>query len=203
MATTAAELKAKVEWSKEEVLALTREDVLKLWGECPAVEMAELCGEYTGLVPNAGDEKAQKRTAAVMYDSSLGYWLGKAFCPLSHTRGDGYNSYRQPDGTVNRFMRFATEMGTSLIDGKPALMMYYGAYRPTFAYPSRLKGPLSLPEGSESSLTDEIRKLADGVYLGVGSVKMPDGARSEPGHFVLMGPVGQWIGADDLTDELK
>jgi|TARA_Y100000310_G_scaffold279711_2_gene298998 hypothetical protein len=203
LVTVAAEVEGNEEWSERKILALTSEEVLKMWGECPAVEMAELCGEYKGLVPNAGDEKAQRRTAAVMYDSPLGYWLGKSFCPLSHSRGDGYNRYRQPDGTVNRFMRFATEMGTSLIDGRPALMMYYGAYLPTFAYRSRLKGPLSLPEGSESTLTDEIRKLADGVYLGVGTVEMPDGTRSQPGHFVLMGPAGQWIGADDLRDELK
>ena len=196
-------LKTEEEWTEEKIMALTKDEVLELWGKAPAVEMAELCGEYKGLIPNAGNPEAQKGTAAVMFSGPQGYWLGKAFYPLSHTKGNGYNRYRQPDGTINRFMRFGTEMGTSLIDGKPALMMYYGAYLPTFAYPPRLEGPMSLPKGTESSLTDEIRKLADGVYLGVGTTKKADGGRTAPGHFVLMGPVNQWAGVDDYTDELK
>jgi hypothetical protein len=190
----ATQLKTEEDWTEEKVMALTREEVLEMWGNAPAVEMAELCGEYNGLIPNAGDPERQKSTAAVMYnlDGPQGYWLGKAFSPLSHTKGDGYNRYRRPDGTIHRFMRFATEMGTSLIDGKPALMMYYGAYQ--------LK---MLPDGMENTLIDEIRKLADGVYLGVGTAGLPDGKRSEPGHFVLMGPVGQWVGVDDYREELK
>ena len=190
-----AKLKTEEDWTEEKVLALTGAEVFALWKECPAVEMSELCGEYTGLVPNAGDEEAQKRTAAVMYNenSATGYWLGKAFSPLSHTKGDGYNRYRRPDGTIHRFMRFATEMGTSLIDGKPALMMYYGAYQLQL-----------LPKGQKNTLVDEIRKLADGVYLGIGTAQLPDGKRSDPkrGHFALMGPVGKWVGVDDFTEEL-
>lgn len=181
-------------WTREKVMELTRDEVIELWGECPAADMAELVGEFDGLIPNAGDEERQKRTAEVMYNESgpTGYWLGKAFWPLSKTKGDGYNRYRRPGGRVERYMRFATEMGTSLIDGKPSLIMYYGAYQ------LRL-----LPEGQENTLTDEIRKLADGIYLGVGTVKMPDGSRSEPGHFALAGPVGEYSRADDPTEELK
>ena len=89
-------------------------------------------------------------------------------------------------------MRFGTEMGTSLIDGKPSLLMYYGAYR------LRL-----LPEGQENTLVDEIRKLADGIYLGMGTSKLPDGSRSEPGHFVMVGPVGEYRRADNPTEELR
>lgn len=182
------------QWTEEKVMALTKDEVLKLWGECPAVDMAELNGEYKGLIPNAGDEEAQKVTAKVMYneENPQGYWLGKAYQPLSATKGDGYNHWRRPGGEVSRHMRFATEMGTSLIDGKPALMMYYGAYQT----------PL-IPEGTENTLTDEIRKLADGVYLGVGTAKMPDGTRTPPGHFALVGPMSEWIGVDKGNEELK
>ena len=84
-------------------------------------------------------------------EGPLGYWLGKAYMPLSKTKGDGYNCWRRPGGKVDRYMRFATEMGTSLIDGKPSLIMYYGAYRHRF-----------IPEDKENTLVDEIRKLADG-----------------------------------------
>ena len=60
-----------------------------------------------------------------------------------------------------------------------------------------------MPESMENTLVDEIRKLTDGVYLGVGTADLPDGSRTEPGHFVLMGPVSQWVGVDDYQDELK
>ncbi len=89
-------------------------------------------------------------------------------------------------------MRFSTEMGTSLIDGKPSLMMYYGAYH------LRL-----LPPGTENTLTDEIRKLADGIFLGMATVKLPNGTRSQPGHFVLVGPIGEYRHADNPAEELR
>lgn len=54
----APRIKTEENWTEEKVMALTREEVLELWGNCPAVEMAELCGEYTGLIPNAGNEEA-------------------------------------------------------------------------------------------------------------------------------------------------
>ncbi len=188
-----ADLRAEETWTEEKLLALTRDEVLELWGECPAVEMAELYGEFKGLVPNAGDEKAQKATAEVMYneDGPMGYWEGKAYTPLSHTKGDGYNRWRPKGKEIQRWMRFATEMGTSLIDGKPALMMYYGAYH------HRL-----IPEGKENKLVDEIRKLADGVYLGVGTSENKDGTRTAPGHFALIGPVADYQAPDDATLEL-
>lgn len=194
-------VKTEGEWTEGKILALTREEVLEMWGQAPAVEMSELCGEYKGLIPNAGNHDGTNLNIQNMFNEKgpLGYWLGKAFSPLSHTKGDGYNRYRRLDGTIHRFMRFGTEMGNSLIDGKPALMMYYGNYQ--------LK---SLPKDMENTLVDEIRKLADGVYLGAGTLVMPVGSewsdgkgRSIPGHFVLMGPVSKWIGVDDYREELK
>ena len=188
-----ANLRSEETWTEDKVMALTREEVLELWGQCPAVEMAELYGEFKGLVPNAGDEERQKATAKTMYneDGPLGYWLGKAYTPLSHTKGDGYNCWRRPGGKVDRYMRFSTEMGTSLIDGKPSLLMYYGAYHHRF-----------IPEGQKNTLIDEIRKLADGVYLGVGTVELKDGKRSDPGHFALVGPTGKYLAPDDACAEL-
>jgi hypothetical protein len=47
-----------------------------------------------------------------------------------------------------------------------------------------------------------MRKLADGVYLGVGTREMKDGSRTPPGQFVLVGPVGKYLAPDDATAEL-
>ena len=58
------------EWTREKVMELTRDEVIELWKQCPAVEMTELVGEFDGLIPNAGDEERQKRTAEVMYNEN-------------------------------------------------------------------------------------------------------------------------------------
>ena len=79
-------------------------------------------------------------------------------------------------------MRFGTEPGLSLIDGKPALIMHYGDFEN--------------PAG-KADLADEIRKLDEGLYLGVGTTAKPDGTRVHFGHFALSGPMGEWIGVDD------
>ena len=180
-------------WTRERVLGLSREELIALWSAAPAVDMAELNGEYEGLVPNAGDPEAEARVAEVMYNenSAIGYWLGKAYTPLTETTGDGYNRWRRPGGNVERNIRFGTEMGPSLIDGKPALLMYYGAY---------VRADGSHPR---SALVDEIRKLADGVYLGMGTTKESDGSRSQPGHFAMVGPVGPYVGVDDPDAEIE
>jgi len=182
------------QWTRENIMELKLEEVIELWKQCPAVEMSELIGEYDGIIPKAENNEGWERMREYMHDenSQPGYWLGKAFWPLSKTRGDGYNRYRHAGGRIELYMRFATEMGTSLIDGKPSFMMYYGAYRLRW-----------IPEGQENTLVDEIRKLVDGIYLGLGTTKLPDGRRSDPGPFVLVGPVGTYIRADNPLEELK
>jgi hypothetical protein len=174
------------EWTLERVLALSRDEIIALWKAAPAADMAELNGHYMGLVPNAGDPERRAATDARMYDenSDIGFWLGKAYQPTTATTGEGYNRWRYPGGKVVRNMQFATEMGTSLIDGKPSLLMYYGAYN------------------DESTLIDEIRKLDDYVYLGVGTTEREDGGRSEPGHFMLLGPTDEWVGPDEPAERV-
>ena len=165
-------------WSMEQLLALDHDAVLALWKTLPAVPMAELDGHYQGLVPNGGDLDRQASTADFMYNesSARGYWLGKAYKPLTATTGEGYNRWRFAGGKVVRNLRFGTEMGTSLIDGKPAFLMHYSAF-------------------NDTTLIDEIRKLDDNVYLGMGTTETEDGKRSVPGHFALVGPTDEWVGA--------
>lgn len=177
-ASAGASFPITANYSMERLLAMSREEVISLWGTLPAVSLEELQGHFTGLVPNAGDPERQAQIAASMYDenSEKGYWCGKAYRKTGVNQGEGYNRRRLPGGKIVRTSRFTTEVGPSLIDGKPSLLMYYGAYReqaPTFV--------------------DEIRKLDDCVYLGVGSVLDANGKR-QPGHFALVGPTDDWVG---------
>jgi hypothetical protein len=169
-------------WDLLKILSLNRDQVIELWSQAPAAPMAELNGHYMGLVPNHDDPAQQLSTGDYMYNESSvrGYWLGKAYKPTTATAGIGYNRWRLPGGKVVRNGQFSTEMGKSLIDGKPALLMYYATYN------------------SNTTLVDEIRKLNDYVYLGLGSTETADGTRSDPGHFILIGPTDEWVGVTDF-----
>ena len=173
-------LSAKGAWTMERLLALDHESTVALWKMLPAAGMAELDGHYQGIVPNAGDHERQTRTSGFMYDedSPRGYWLGKAYRPLSETEGEGYNRWLFADRSIVRNGRFATRLGPSLIDGNPSYIMDYGAF-------------------NDTTLVDEIRKLDESVYLGVGTTATEDGGRSAPGHFALVGPTDEWVGAEE------
>lgn len=174
-------------WSLEKLLALSKDEVVALWKTLDPPEFTELDGHYMGLVPNAGDAAAQKALGKFMYneDSAIGYWLGKAYKPTSATKGEGYNRWRKPGGKVVRNMQFSTDIGKSLIDGKPSFMMYYGTYNPA------------------TTLTDELRKLDDYIYIGMGTTELADGKRSAPGHFILVGPTDSWVGVDENLETNK
>jgi len=167
-------------WSVEKLLALTKDEVIALWKTLDPPEFTELDGHYMGIIPNAGDLSTQKATGDFMYneDSAIGYWLGKAYKPTSATKGEGYNRWRKPGGKVVRNMQFGTDMAKSLIDDRPSFMMYYGHYN------------------KESTLIDELRKLDDYIYIGMGTTELEDGKRSAPGHFILTGPTDRWVGPD-------
>ncbi len=168
------------EWTLDRVVAMSRAEIIDLWTAAPPPDFTKFKGHYMGLVPNAGDAERRATTDAFMFDenSERGYWLGKAYMPTTATTGEGYNRWRFPGGKIVRNSQFGTELGTSLIDGKPALLMYYGAYN------------------DESTLIDEIRQLSPDVFLGMGTTETEDGGRSEPGHFVLVGPTDEWVGVD-------
>lgn len=168
------------EWTLADVLAMSRDEIIDLWSISPAPEFTAFKGHYMGFVPNAGDAKRRASTNATMFDegSERGYWLGKAYMSTTATTGEGYNRWRFPGGKIVRNLRFGTEAGTSLIDGKPALLMYYGAYN----------------EGN--TLIDEIRQLDHDIFLGMGTREAENGGRSQPGHFVLIGPTDDWVGVD-------
>lgn len=177
-------------WTIEELIALNREQVVDLFKTLEAPPLDELDGEFTGHVPDGGDPEARKRIDERMFNENswLGYWLGKAYRVTGENQGEGYNMGRRPGGQVDRFLRFGTHVGDSQIDGRPSVVMTYGSF--------------NNPSG-ERDLVDEIRRLSDGIYLGLGTTRLPDGSRTPPGPFVLTGPIGPWVGVDDEAAEAK
>lgn len=167
------------QWSLEKLLALTQQEGLELWRAAPPVPLKEMNGHYMGLIPNADDVEAQKRFAATFSERSAhGYWLGKAFRPVTDNTGEGYNRQRFPDGRITHTARMATRIGQSPVDGKPSYVIDYSVFN---------KGVTTL---------DELRKLEDFIYLGVATREAGNGQRSEPLFWLLIGPTDRWVGPD-------
>lgn len=185
-------------WSVDHIMHdMSREAALDLWKSLPAPTPGELNGEYTGYVHDGGDAAVREAKTTFFYHSPCGFWLGKAYKPGGGGNGEGYNFFRDANGVVLRFRRFATRFGPSSIDGRPSLIMVYRAFD-NYA--------------GEMDLIDEIRRIDDGVYLCVYtgteavpgfSTKQPGQARSEPELFALTGPIGPWVGVDDPQREVR
>ena len=79
-------------------------------------------------------------------------------------------------------------MGSSLLDDKPSFLLTYASFKNR--------------SGAED-LTDEVRKLASGLYLCTATTRLPNGSRSRPTIFLLSGPHHAWIGVDDPSREHK
>lgn len=186
-------------FSVDEIMhGMSREQALALFRTLPAPGPQELSGEYTGHIHDGGDLELRAKRRAFFFDesSSLGSWLGKSYTSDAQGRGEGHNIWRRARGEVCRNLRFRTEIAASGIDGRPSLMMYYGAYK-SFC--------------GDMDLVDEIRRLDDGAYLGVYtctqaiegfSTVRPGNARSDLDIFALTGPTGPWIGVDDPELEM-
>ena len=177
-------------WHLENLLARTPQHLFELWKTVSAPDFQEIDGEYSGYFPDGGDPAVRARLDGDVFNEMgkwPGYWLGKAFKPVTDTTGEGYNHWRKA-GRIIRHTRFATELRDSVIDGRPALVFYYSAFNNEFG---------------QRDTIDEIRKLDDRLYVVAATVALPDGKRSEPSAFMLAGPTWPWFGVDDESAELK
>jgi hypothetical protein len=176
-----------------ELAALPREVQIEVFLGLPPPAAEDFQGEFVGRSPAylAGDTDAYYR------EIGLGAWLGKGYLIEGHGRwsGHGYNLWGGDGSGVKRCMRFGWEMGRSVIDGGPCLLMHYRAFANAFG---------------EFDLVDEIRRVDDGVYLGLAMTREPtplcpepDGpeGRTQPSTFFLSGPSRPWVGSDDPAAE--
>ena len=164
-------------WSLGRLLGMHKEERINMWHTLPAVSLDELQGHFMGFAPSPGEQVPQPEANEFSDENSaLGRWLGKAFLKTGPNAGEGYNRCRFPGGKIRFIGRFTTEVGPSLIDGKPSLLMYYGSYH-----------------AGAPGMVDEIRKVEEYVYFGVGSTLDEEGNR-DLDHFVLLGPTDAWVG---------
>jgi hypothetical protein len=177
----------KENWSLENLMELTADEMVELWKTLPAPDMNELIGEYRAHLPMAGtDEEHQKQIKEAMYNSDgpMGIWLGKAYNVTGENEGEGYNHWEKKGTDGFRVLRYKTYIKDSEVDGQPALIMDYTPFRPA---------------DQGWNFKDDVRKLNDDLHIGYGFYVMAEtGERSVAGLFALTGPIHEWVGADEV-----
>jgi len=180
-------LSEPVTWTREALLGRDRDTLLALFATLAAPAPAQMDGEFTGEVPDYMDALWRSSMAALGKD----FWLGKSYTPAAwdgHV-GHGLNRYRRADGSIRRDSRFVWDIAPSVVDGRPALVMHYGAFSNW---------------GGRNDLIDEVRVAGPGVWLGIYHTATPvpgftprqGGARSALEVFVLSGPTAPFVAAE-------
>lgn len=159
------------------VRKMSTAEVVALFKTLPAPEMSEMAGEYVGELlrhPNRLADILSKYSLA--HSPVDGRWLCKAFRPVDAEYGRGYNTFER-FGQVRQAYAMMTLLAPSRYDGNPAYQLVYRAYRSLFG---------------SIHMVDEVRRLGEGVYLGIGTWGFTKGQRQIAYPFLLTGPIAPY-----------
>lgn len=166
-------------WTPSTLHAMHFKQLMALFAELPAPTVAEMDGEF------AAELLAQPSLVAhyigqLTVNNPLmpGRWLCKAFQPTSADRGQGYNRFNQLGRSVRRYP-MQTLLAPSRFDGRPAYTLVYAAF-------DSMCGTIHM--------VDEVRRVRQGLYLGLGTWGFTDRQRRVPLPFVLSGPTAPYAG---------
>ena len=163
----------------QDIHGLSAEETLELFKrlECPS--LGEMKGEYRGEPLGQPSLLASMMTRSFTNNPLLyGKWLYKSFRPIDDTYGRGYNSLKH-FGRVRRQGPMRTLISPSRFDGRPAYQLVYRAYHSICGF---------------VHMVDEVRRLDEGRYLGIGTLGFTDAQRRIPLPFLLTGPIGPYAG---------
>ena len=161
-----------------DIKKLGKAEVFQLYYAATAPSFQDFNGEYTAATLDVGI----MATSAEYYTHHFfgpGRWEGKAFYPFEKNKGYGYNIFKDATGKTYRTRKMDTEIGLSDHDGKPAFKLNYGAYN----------------SGTVNSMRDELRKINDNLFIGLGYMAL-GGGKINPAPFLVIGPATKWVGTD-------
>lgn len=162
----------------DDLRKLSKADIFQLYYAASAPSFQDLKGEYAAVTIDVGI-MASGAAYFTHHFFGPGHWEGKAFTPMNNDKGYGYNIFEDTDGKIYRTRKMDTGIGQSDYDDKPAFKLNYGAYN----------------SGMVQSMRDEIRKINDHLFLGLGYMALGGGSIN-PAPFALMGPAKEWVGVD-------
>lgn len=156
-----------------ELKAMSLGDVLKVFRDLEPPSVAELDGEFVATLLDQGGPAMN--VISSFSTNVPRRWLGKAFEPIDDDEGHGYNWFQGGARTVRRY-RMKTYVGGSAVDGGRSYILEYRPYN----------------SGFMRSMVDEVRRVAPGLYLGLGRVGFGRWMRMRLYPFMLEGPVGPY-----------
>ena len=116
------------EWTVDELRRLDRAGLMAVFRQLAAPRPEAMAGEYASSLPDYSNTEWRNAMAALGKD----YWLGKSDSPrpFNGHRGHGLNSDRRARrGPIRRLSRFVWDIGPSVVDAGPSLVMRYAAFR--------------------------------------------------------------------------
>ncbi len=161
--------------SVEQLEQLSTEELLKVFQTLPAPKISEMDGEFAARLLQQPSTLA-RFFGQVSVANPLMPWLCKAFRPVDAESGRGYNTFKLLGRVVQRFP-MQTVIAPSRYDGKPAYTLVYHIYHSMCG---------------DIHMVDEVRKVADGVYLGIGTWGFTRGQRQVALPFLLEGPIAAY-----------
>ncbi|MHA2403834.1 MAG: hypothetical protein ACXADH_12640 [Candidatus Kariarchaeaceae archaeon] len=158
---------------------LSKSQLMKIFLISPAPKLTDMEGEFKAGNFNAGVLSFFVR----FFTNKLfgkGKWVGKSFRATEGSdAGEGYNLFEQND-TINRHRRFKLYTDSSKIDKRQSLHLVYFDFNKGFGV---------------RSMHDELRKINDTLYIGMGSTSWGFGFKN-PSPFYLQGPATPWVGTN-------
>lgn len=190
----------------EDLIKLNRKQLMDLFYGLDAPAMPEMRGEYRAALLDSG-YIINHLLARLYLHFTWGDWQHKAFEPLGEKRGHGYNTFITTQSKLYenyfiallmkilniarslfrlnnpqrlaRIMLNKTTIVSSVFDGRPSFQLRYREYNTFFT----------------NTMTDEVRKVNDNLYLGIGRLTVTLG-KFNPMPFVMIGPPDPWVGPD-------
>lgn len=162
----------------EDIKKLGKADVFQLFYAASVPSFQDFKGEYVAATIDVGIMAA----SAGYYTHHVfgpGRWEGKAFYPFEKDKGSGYNIFKDAGGKLYRTRKMDTQIGPSDHDGKSSFKLNYSAYN----------------SGTVQSMRDELRKINDNLFIGLGYMAL-GGGKINPAPFVVIGPAKEWVGVD-------
>lgn len=190
----------------EDLMKLNRKQLMELFFLLDAPSMPEMRGEYRAALLDSG-YIINIFLAKFYLHFIWGDWQHKAFEPLGEQHGHGYNTFITTQSKlyenyfIANFMKMVsivrsfshlhnpqrlarmmlnkTSIVVSVFDGRPSFQLSYRDYNTFFT----------------NTMTDEVRKVNDKLFLGIGRLTVTFG-KFNPMPFVLMCPPDPWVGPD-------
>jgi len=168
--------------SVSDIEKLDKAVLFQLFYAAPAPKFEMMKGEYSAKTLSVG-VLAPSADFYTHHFFGPGHWLGKAFFPFEKDKGWGYNMFssknKNGQDEIFRVRKMNTYIGKSLIDGKNSFHLDYSPYN----------------SGTVHSMHDELRKINDNIFLGMGYMWLGGGSIN-PTPFLIIGPAAKWVGAD-------